>query len=204
MSNLFTQIIFDQKGLEGTDGYRSVYRLTADDLYLADQFLYGTLRSDHGCAVPYPYMASSSVHLFWRGWLYRYDKARRVHTRYRCTKRQGQQCCSGAISICSTPGNPLEVIREVPHNLDPEPDMVRALEKVKAARMKAIYRQQATGKQYVVYLENGKFDEYDVPVKNEALAGTESGADGSIGSSVSPLSDYSPSLFLSEFRSLPS
>ena len=82
--------------------------------------------------------------------------------------------------------------------------MVRALEKVKAARMKAIYRQQATGKQYVVYLENGKFDEYDVPVKNEALAGTESGADGSIGSSVSPLSDYSPSLFLSEFRSLPS
>ena len=55
--------------------------------------------------------------------------------------QQGQQCCSGAISICSTPGNPLEVIREVPHNLDPQPDMARALEKVKAARMKAIYRQ---------------------------------------------------------------
>ena len=114
--------------------------------------------------------------------------------------QQGQQCCSGAISICSTPGNPLEVIREVPHNLDPEPDMARALEKVKAARMKAIYRQQATGKQYVVYLENGKFDEYDVPVKTEAVKteasyALESGADGSIGSSVSPLSDYSPSLF---------
>ena len=104
--------------------------------------------------------------------------------------QQGQQCCSGAISICSTPGNPLEVIREVPHNLDPEPDMERAVEKVKTARMKAIFRQQATGKQYVVYLETGKFDEYDSPVKSESMLAIEGGErEESIGSSVSPLSD---------------
>lgn len=71
--------------------------------------------------------------------------------------------------------------------------MAKALEKVKAARMKAIYRQQATGKQYVVYLENGKFDEFEVPIKALPFGGSLKGADGSIGSSVSPLSD-SPSL----------
>ena len=81
------------------------------------------------------------------------------------------------------------MIREVAHNLDPEPDMERAVEKVKAARMKAIFRQQATGKQYVVYLETGKFDEYNSPVKSEPLLAIDGGTDGSVGSSVSPLSD---------------
>ena len=82
------------------------------------------------------------------------------------------------------------MIREVAHNLDPEPDMERAVEKVKAARMKAIFRQQATGKQYVVYLETGKFDEYNSPVKSEPLLPIDGGTtDGSVGSSVSPLSD---------------
>ena len=83
------------------------------------------------------------------------------------------------------------MIREVAHNLDPEPDLERAVEKVKTARMKAIFRQQATGKQYVVYLETGKFDEYDSPVKSEeeSMLAIDAGTDESIGSSVSPLSD---------------
>jgi hypothetical protein len=46
--------------------------------------------------------------------------------------------------------------------------------------MKAIFRQQTTGKRYVVYLETGKFDEY-TPTDAADV-------DGSCGDSASPMS----------------